>query len=551
LGLLPKPETVGLAISGGGHRATIFALGALLYIVDTGVNRYIRTISSVSGGSILNGYLGLLDKPFHQITAHDFEQAASRIASEIAGKPRLWKYSLALGSCSILVWACGVLLDFSYLIFISIFGAILVSIFGARCGGTLWAWSGTWIYVVICVGLFFFLLVSFLHVPFAHGATLWPLCKVSLISLVFAYLISIRNDVASLAFGMTVCKLAKSANATLESLHTGIEHVICATEMHGGQHFYFTRDFVYSPGIGVGRPRNFPVRAAIQASANYPGAFPFRKLRTSRFQFRVWDMKEVRGGPRPALYSGRVGDMDSIENIPKSLVLADGGVFDNLGVSWFLKGKENGTSIQNWVDQMLTGLPAVANTIYEPRFFDSMKLGDYASGIMYSIPHTLIVVNAGKPARWRGRYGSWLPIVSDLAGLRATTDIMYYNTQGERIRDLQLLFAKGEAIGAVVDMAEIGVEQRSHDCIGAVDQRRDAFLEGLPWPRRVISELRSMVETNGLVPTTLLPLGRDRTANLLYHGYLQAMISLHIRLDYPLLEMPERARFLKLIRAST
>src|SRR5262245_25025768 len=46
-----------LALSGGGHRATLFAMGALLALVDRGLNKRVVQISSVSGGSITNAFL--------------------------------------------------------------------------------------------------------------------------------------------------------------------------------------------------------------------------------------------------------------------------------------------------------------------------------------------------------------------------------------------------------------------------------------------------------------------------------------------------------------
>src|SRR5690606_23662757 len=67
-----KTETIGLALSGGGHRATIFALGALLYLFDVGANKAVRVVSSVSGASILNGYLGLLEKPLAEMSRTEF-----------------------------------------------------------------------------------------------------------------------------------------------------------------------------------------------------------------------------------------------------------------------------------------------------------------------------------------------------------------------------------------------------------------------------------------------------------------------------------------------
>ena len=44
-----------MALSGGGHRASLFAAGALLGLVDASVQTRVVSISSVSGGSITNG----------------------------------------------------------------------------------------------------------------------------------------------------------------------------------------------------------------------------------------------------------------------------------------------------------------------------------------------------------------------------------------------------------------------------------------------------------------------------------------------------------------
>lgn len=51
------PSSVGLSFSGGGYRATLFHLGALRRLNEFGILPRLTTISSVSGGSILNGFL--------------------------------------------------------------------------------------------------------------------------------------------------------------------------------------------------------------------------------------------------------------------------------------------------------------------------------------------------------------------------------------------------------------------------------------------------------------------------------------------------------------
>lgn len=51
------PNSIGLALSGGGFRATLFHLGAVRRLYELGILAKLTTISSVSGGSILNGFL--------------------------------------------------------------------------------------------------------------------------------------------------------------------------------------------------------------------------------------------------------------------------------------------------------------------------------------------------------------------------------------------------------------------------------------------------------------------------------------------------------------
>ncbi|MCY4623400.1 MAG: patatin-like phospholipase family protein [Chloroflexi bacterium] len=54
-----RPSEVGLALSGGGFRATLFHLGAAWRLNELGLLRAIDRISSVSGGSLLAGLLAI------------------------------------------------------------------------------------------------------------------------------------------------------------------------------------------------------------------------------------------------------------------------------------------------------------------------------------------------------------------------------------------------------------------------------------------------------------------------------------------------------------
>jgi NTE family protein len=60
---LDKPSAqledgVGLALSGGGYRAMVFHVGALIRLNEVALLRKVKRIPSVSGGSITEGVLG-------------------------------------------------------------------------------------------------------------------------------------------------------------------------------------------------------------------------------------------------------------------------------------------------------------------------------------------------------------------------------------------------------------------------------------------------------------------------------------------------------------
>src|SRR5437867_3603803 len=74
---------VGVAMSGGGHRAAMFGLGALMYLADSGQNREVTSIASVSGGSLTNGYVALT-VDYAGLDGPGFEAAVRPFARQIA-----------------------------------------------------------------------------------------------------------------------------------------------------------------------------------------------------------------------------------------------------------------------------------------------------------------------------------------------------------------------------------------------------------------------------------------------------------------------------------
>ncbi|NEW95681.1 patatin-like phospholipase family protein [Rhodopseudomonas sp. BR0G17] len=77
-----QPEVgIGLALSGGGYRAMVFHVGALIRLNEVALLRKIRRISSVSGGSITAGVLGMSWKELTFVghVASNFDIVVQRI----------------------------------------------------------------------------------------------------------------------------------------------------------------------------------------------------------------------------------------------------------------------------------------------------------------------------------------------------------------------------------------------------------------------------------------------------------------------------------------
>jgi hypothetical protein len=74
---------IAVSLSGGGHRAALFGIGALLYLADVGRNAEVTSIASVSGGSITNGYLAQ-QIAYDQADSGEIHRAARGLATTIA-----------------------------------------------------------------------------------------------------------------------------------------------------------------------------------------------------------------------------------------------------------------------------------------------------------------------------------------------------------------------------------------------------------------------------------------------------------------------------------
>ena len=80
--------SIGVCLSGGGYRATVYHLGALWRLNELGMLEEVESITSVSGGSILAGHLGLIWDRLNFVdgVAENFEEEVVRPILSLVSK---------------------------------------------------------------------------------------------------------------------------------------------------------------------------------------------------------------------------------------------------------------------------------------------------------------------------------------------------------------------------------------------------------------------------------------------------------------------------------
>src|SRR4051794_32587350 len=71
-------KNIGLALSGGGFRATLYHLGLVRFLRDAGILPHVTHITSVSGGSIMAAHLAL-NWDLYTGSPKEFDQAATQL----------------------------------------------------------------------------------------------------------------------------------------------------------------------------------------------------------------------------------------------------------------------------------------------------------------------------------------------------------------------------------------------------------------------------------------------------------------------------------------
>jgi hypothetical protein len=539
---------IGVCLSGGGHRASVFSLGALLYLVDVDRHRDVQAISSVSGGSLTNAFLATQESPFSSIDPATFEKAAAAFAHRIAGSPRWWWAALTIHLILFVWWLSQLpsLLGLQPACWHAqaIYGvAVLLCArtVSYRSGGSFWAWWGTWVYVSV--------LLPGLVLLFASWFSAFPWKSCVLLTALICVIFRCCNLVADRAFRHMIRNLGGARRVRLRDIHAAPRHVFCATDMETGKHVYFSNDLLFAPRLGVGTPGKLSVGTATQVSANFPVAFPYRRLNPDGHDFRLLAPCST-----------------------WQLVLSDGGVCDNVGLTWFSEASTRVFELRQRLE-VICGGDALWHRQTIPdevqnRVFEQMRA-------MEQQPDMLICVNSSAPYSTRKVWFSRIPILAELASLVDVQAVMYNRLGIQLAHQLRRKFLSEPLTGTMVSIEEdpdtitvlaaskpdalpgiknyygipSGMLDRYHDAAEQILERSREGAQELH--RKNTQRLHSLADRSRKTATTFRPLGIEATAEILEHGYLTCMANCHLLLGFPRFENPPSALdFARLARGS-
>ncbi|HEY5873738.1 MAG TPA: patatin-like phospholipase family protein [Ilumatobacteraceae bacterium] len=458
---------IGVAVSGGGYRATTWGLGALLYLVDAGKHREVTTISSVSGGSVANGLVAH-ETEFRTTDPERFRAALHPLLRHMAYDGLIF-FGAATNAYVFVVLACAALTALALV-------ATLVGVVAAALDA---------------LGVF--------EISWIAAAIGWSVAAFAVLAVIAFLLFRWRSLVVERAmakkFFRRSGKATKLSALPMPSAQPDSVplHVFCATELQQGQQLYATPEFVYTYAYGLGVPGDLSLARAVQCSACLPGGFAPRFLRTDQHRFPKAD-------------------------VPKRMVLSDGGVYDNMADQW-----ETGRANRPLAD-------------------DRFPAAD-----------ELIVVNASAAATTLATKTRLLG--AELFGLKRPIDVMYDITtkmrRFELVEDWNAAERSGRGQrGTLVHIPQspfVVAERLARLGTPAQQARANAVLPLIPGTKE---EWAATAAASTGVRTTLGKLGADVVARLLLHSYVLAMVNSHVVLGYPLLEFPRLADMERLVGTS-
>jgi Patatin-like phospholipase len=502
------PCRISVALSGGGHRASAWGLGALYGLLTMrdaetakphGVPIEVSAVASVSGGSLTNGVvateLHARGVAISDVSLDDFRAATADLLATVSTKGLI----PAKGRSSRYVAALVVTL----LLAVSALVATTVAFLTAARGTPGFAvllpvWLGAGALLGLVVALAFrrwWLSVAVLFVAAAgavtwgvlgdtHGDAAWIavaclVVGVVLLTGLFLVMVSRRGRVLE-----RVLERFHFHDATLADVHTaGTRHVFCATELQSGHQCFLSPELVTEWNAGEGAPGRIRLATAVRASAALPLGFPPVDLELGTLDVQLARPWKPQGEPSVP--------------VPR-LVLVDGGVYDNMGDEWEYGYPER----------------AQASAVLPPD----------------GTANFLVVANAGKDIGWQSfrRAGR---VWRELRGLKRDLDVVYDVSTSQRRRTLLRLFREAEeaGVGLVGVIAHVPTSPLDVCAAFTGDPDRGPRAQEA---RVALNNMREhwseIADRNGNVRTTLGAITADTTVELILQAAALVTVSAYV-----------------------
>jgi hypothetical protein len=498
----PVPFRLGIALSGGGHRATAWGLGVLGAVVDTGLAAGTVSIASVSGGSIANAAVAVrgdftrLDRidEFAEWVAPTLRVVA-RTGLFLPGTPTRRYVNDTLAALA--VWACALIALLSALGAaargqplwpFAVAGAVLgvlAALGGLRIGrlGGRARLAVPLVGAVVGAAAGAAAAAAVRHLRLEGGiAVVAVLVAVAVLTGLLALrALSRRGEAVRRAL---VHQLAPHGNdPLLRSIRSTVDHVFCTTDVEQGHCLFFAPSFVFGHGRGVAdtRTSRLTVAQVVQASAAVPPGFSPVFLSVPSFD---------------AAGAGQPSDDTSIP-------VSDGGVYDTLGDEW------------------------------ETSFAERVRHHPQLDGIQE--PATVLLVSDASQPFGREPYPAPGLLTADLLGLLRNVDVMWSATIARRLHDLRQQFRPDQPPDQHRDGALVAIQQSPIEICkaaraygGPEAARAEAAERFLDWKSH--KEWAELAARCAVVPTTLGPLTAPVTLELLELGYTATLVALYVGL---------------------
>ena len=273
------PWYLEIALSGGGHRATAYALGALLYLVHAKLNRKVRNIASVSGASITNAFIASRCD-FQSVEIDKFKPIAAELISKLErrGLFSVWT-----------TWLC--------------VAAVVALMIAVSCL-FVWIWWG---------------FVS--NSPFLD---MWG--GFMIFSIVLSIALAFRGWIIDRWMAAVYFGPRRTAPRLKDISGRAVDHVFCATDLCSGLPFFFSSFFggrQISTFYGRAEAPFVPLQQVVRASSAFPPAIP---------AIRYFPFHEF-------LRENDTSGKFEYEPGPPVIWLTDGGAYNNFGTEWHVVRK--------------------------------------------------------------------------------------------------------------------------------------------------------------------------------------------------------------------